>query len=239
MEVGKLSVEFRSHTGKAINRRLRAQKKIPAICYGGGADPLTLAMDPALLMKALDPVKKTNTVLALEVKDAPGGTQTLNVMVRDYQRDAVRGDLIHVDFIRVQLDQDVHAEVPIVLTGKCEGVKNGGILHQVIRMLEIACTPDKIPAQIEVDVTTLNLGEAIHVSDLKLAAGIRPLADVNSTICSVTAPRAEKAAEAAPVEGAAPAEGAAAAGAEKAAAAGGEKGAAKAPAAKEGEKKGK
>lgn len=240
MEVGKLSVEFRSETGKTINRRLRAQKKIPAICYGGGADPLTLALDPALLVKALDPVKKTNTVLALEVKDAPGGVQTLNVMVRDYQRDAVDGDLIHVDFVRVQLDKDVHAVVPIVLTGKCEGVKNGGILHQVIRMLEIACTPDKIPAKIEVDVTSLNMGEAIHVSDLKLAAGIRPLADAGSAICSVTAPRVEKVVEAAPVEVAAPAEGGAApaAGGERAAAAG-DKAAAKAPAAKEGEKKGK
>jgi large subunit ribosomal protein L25 len=228
MEVGKLNVEYRDGLGKTAVRRLRASGKIPAICYGGGGEPLPLAVDPSALLKSLDPVKKTNTVLKLSVAGAPGGEQVLTVMVRDYQKDAVRGDLTHADFIRVDVTKDVHATVPLVLTGKSEGVKLGGIMHQVTRSLEIACTPDKIPAKIEIDTSHLNMGDSIHVSDLKLAEGIRPLVDGSATICSVTAPKAEKAAE---EVAAAPAEGAAAAAPAKE----GEKAAA-APA-KEGEKK--
>ncbi len=237
MEVGKLNVEFRGTTGKSVVRRLRAAGKIPAICYGPGKEPMALALDPSELVKSLDPVKKTNTVLTLTVSGAPGdGDSSLTVMLRDYQKDPIRGHLTHADFVRVDLTKPVHATVPILLTGKAEGVKLGGIMHQVIRVLEISCTPDKIPAKLEVDVSNLGMNEAIHVSDLKLPEGVRPLADGGSTVCAVTAPKAEKevapaAAEAAPAEGAAAA-GAAAAG-EKAAGekAGGDKAAAPAGAA--------
>jgi large subunit ribosomal protein L25 len=218
MEVGKLNAQFRGDTGKSAVRRLRAAGKIPAICYGQQKDPMPLAVDPTELLRSLDPVKKTNTVLTLTVAGAPDGDSSLTVMVRDYQKDAIKGHVTHADFIRVDLNKPVHATVPILLTGKAEGVKLGGIMHQVIRVLPISCTPDKIPVKLEVDVTTLGMNEAIHVSDLKLGEGVRPLADGGSTVCAVTAPKAEKEAAPAAAEGA-PAEGAAAA----APAAGGEK----------------
>jgi large subunit ribosomal protein L25 len=221
MEVGKLNAQYRGETGKSAVRRLRAAGKIPAICYGQATAPLPLAVDPTELIKSLDPVKKTNTVLTLSVAGAPDGDASLTVMVRDYQKDAIRGHLTHADFIRVDLTKPVHATVPIVLTGKAEGVKLGGIMHQVIRILPISCTPDKIPVKLEVDVSALGMNEAIHVSDLKLAEGVRPLADGGSTVCAVTAPKAEKEVAPTAAEGAVPAEGAAAApGAEGAAAAG-------------------
>jgi large subunit ribosomal protein L25 len=240
MEVGKLNAEFRNDTGKSAVRRLRAAGKIPAICYGNGGEPLPLIVDPTALLKSLDPIKKTNTVLTLSIAGGPAGQESLTVMVRDYQKDALKGHVTHADFIRVDLTKPVHATVPLILVGKAEGVKLGGLLHQVIRILAIACTPDKIPPKLEVDVTALNIGEAIHVSDLKLGEGVRPLVDGGASVCSVTAPKAEK--EAAPAAEAAAAEGAAAAapaaeGAKKegAPAAGGDKKAA-APA-KEGGKK--
>jgi large subunit ribosomal protein L25 len=228
MEVGKLNVEFRGDTGKTVVRRLRTAGKIPAIVYGGGGEPMPLSLDPLLLIKSLDPVKKTNTVLTLSVSGAPAGASTeLTVMVREYQKDAIRGHVTHADFIRVDMNKPVHATVPVVLTGKSEGVKLGGIMHQVIRILAIACTPDKIPTKLEVDVTALGMNEALHVSDLKLGEGVRALADGGSTICAVTAPKAEKevtpAAEAAPAEGAAAAPAAAGKEGDKAAAAGGDK----------------
>ena len=74
----------------------------------------------------------------------------------------------HADFLRVDLTKPVHATVPLVLVGKAEGVKLGGIMHQVIRILEIACTPDKIPAKVEIDVSQLGMNEALHVRDIKL-----------------------------------------------------------------------
>ncbi|HEX9101973.1 MAG TPA: 50S ribosomal protein L25 [Polyangia bacterium] len=240
MEVGKLNAQYRGDTGKSAVRRLRAAGKIPAICYGQAKDPMPIAVDPTELIKSLDPVKKTNTVLTLTVAGAPDGEAALTVMVRDYQKDAIRGHLTHADFVRVDLNKPVHATVPILLTGKAEGVKLGGIMHQVIRVLEISCTPDKIPVKLEVDVSNLGMNEAIHVSDLKLGEGVRPLADGGSTVCAVTAPKAEKeVAPAAAAEGAVPAEGAAAGAPAAAGAAGAPAaGAAAAPAAAGGEKKG-
>ena len=248
MEVGKLTVEYRNLKGTGPNRKLRSTGKIPGVCYGGEGEPMALSIDPLQLVKALDPIKKGNTVINLTVTNAPAQLGEFTVMVRDVQKDPVRGQLTHADFIRVALDKDVHAVVPVILTGKAKGVKDGGILHHNIRNLEIACTPDKIPAKVELDVSALEMGDAIHVSDLKLGEGVRALADHDSTICSVTAPRAEKVAEATEVvaaEGAAAAAAPAAAGAkagDKAApaAAGakaGDKAAAAAPAAKGGDKK--
>jgi large subunit ribosomal protein L25 len=222
MEFGKLTAEVRS-TGKANLSQVRAKGRIPAVVYGGGVDPIAISVDPTQLLRALDPIKKTNTVLELSI-----GADKVTVMVRDHQKDALRGDLTHADFIRVQLDKDVHAVVPVLLTGKSEGVKLGGIMHQVIHRLEIACTPDKIPVKLEVEVTNLGMNEAIHVSDLKLPAGVKALAAPGNTVCAVTAPKAEKVEEvAAPVEGAvAGAPGAPAAGAPGAAPAAGAAGAA-------------
>jgi large subunit ribosomal protein L25 len=153
-------------------------------------------------VRALDPIKKTNPVISLTIANAPSASNAsgeITVMVRDVQKHPVKGTLRHADFIRVSMDKDVHAVVPVLLTGKAAGLKDGGIMHHNIRNLEIACTPDKIPAKIEVDVTALEMGDAIHVSDLKLGAGIRALADAHSAVCSVTAPRVEKVAEVAEV----------------------------------------
>jgi len=252
MEVGKLTVEYRNDLGKGSNRKLRSSGKIPGVCYGGDAGPLPLSIDPTLLIKALDPIKKINTVINLTVANAPADKPQageFTVMVRDVQKDPVRGNLTHADFIRVALDKDVHAVIPVILIGKAAGLKDGGILHHNIRNLEIACTPDKIPAKLEVDVTALEMGDALHVSDLKLGEGVRALADADSSVCSVTAPRAEKveaATEVVAAEGAAAAAGAPAAAAGAPAAAGakapaaGDKAAPAAAAAKGGgEKKGK
>src|SRR5438105_1467267 len=137
MEVGKLSVNYRPSTKKTATNKLRAEGKIPAVCYGRKDEPIALTVDPVALLKSLDPVKKTNTVLEMVVAGTPGGDQKLTVMLRDYQKDPIRGDLIHADFIRVDLNKEVHATVPLILVGKPPGVVAGGILHQVIRVLEI------------------------------------------------------------------------------------------------------
>src|SRR5262245_7353990 len=165
-------------------------------------------------------------------------------MVRDYQKSKVRDELTHADFILVDLSKDVRAVVPIVLVGKSEGVKLGGIMHQVIHKLDISCRPDRIPIKIEVDVTKLGMNESFHVSDVKMPEGVKAVADEVQAGCAGRAPKAEKeeapaAAEGAAAEGAPAAAGAAgAAPAAGAAGAAPAAGAAKAAPAKE-EKKGK
>ena len=231
MPAGQLQATHRTGTGKSVTRKLRAAGRIPAIVYGKGGEPVLISLDPVELIKALDPDKRSNTVIGLSISGAGKGPEELTVMLRDWQTNTQRGDVTHADFVRVKLDQDVHATVPLVIVGKAEGVKAGGVLHQVFRSLEIACTPDKIPVKIEVNVEKLGMGDSIKVGDLTLTAGVRPLVEATQTVCVVTIPKAEKVeAEAeAPVEGAAAAPAAGAEGAK--AAAGGKPAAGAAPAA--------
>jgi large subunit ribosomal protein L25 len=240
MEFAKVSVEVRSQVGKSGSHKVRAGGKVPGVLYGLKSEPLPVTFEEKALLTSLDKQKRRNTVLTLELANA-GKTEAVTAMVRDAQIHPISQRLVHVDFLRVDLNAEVNVTVPVVLTGKAVGTTNGGQLHQSLHTIAVAAKPAAIPAKIEVDVSALDMGDAFHVSDLKLAAGVRALLDPKDSIASVVAPKAEKVEEAAaaPVEGAVPAEGAApAAGA---AAAGGDKAAAPAAAGakKEGEKKGK
>ncbi len=245
MEFAKVNVEVRGGTGKGGARKVRAAGKVPGVVYGRKIEPVTVTFDEKELLSSLDKEKKRNTVIKLAIS-APGGgkSEEVTAMVREAQINPLSRRLVHVDFLRVDLDAEVHVTVPLVLTGKAIGITNGGNLHQSMHVIAIAAKPAAIPTKLEVDVTTLEIGDALHVSDLKLGEGVRALLDPREAIASVVAPKAEKVeAEAAPVEGAVPAEGAAGAaapGAAGAAPAAGGKGGAAAPAAggKE-EKKGK
>lgn len=202
MEVGKLNAQSRSTKGTTANNKTRIKGLIPAICYGSGMSPLQLQLSPSELMKSLDPVKGRNTLLSLDIDN---GATKLSVMVKDLQREPVRGELVHADFISVAIDRPVRVTVPMLITGKSEGVKEGGTLHQVYRTIQLSSLPAAIPEKIEVDVTALAIGQSIHVSDLKMPEGVTVAMAATTTLCVVTAPRAEKGAEAG--EGAAAAAG--------------------------------
>jgi len=245
MDFSKVSVEVRKQTGKGGARKVRASGKVPGVLYGHKAGPVSVTFDEKTLLHSLDKERRRNTVFTLSVA-GDGKNEQVTAMIRDAQIDPMSRRLVHVDFLRVDLDKEVHVTVPLILTGKAVGTVNGGNLHQSMHAILVAAKPAAIPTKLEVDVTPLEIGMALHVSDLKLAAGVRALLDPKEAIASVVAPKAEKVeAEAAPVEGAVPAEGAAAEGAAPAAegaAKGGAapaKGGAAAPAKKEGEKKGK
>ena len=257
MDFAKVTAEVRRQSGKGPSRRTRAAGKLPAILYGHQAEPLWLALDPVALVKALDKDRKRNTVFALSVQ-GDGKVEDVTAMIRDVQINPMSRQPVHVDFIRVSLDETVKVTIPVVLLGIPVGVTDGGNLHQSYRNLPITAKPADIPTKIEMDVTALEVGDALHASDLKLPPGVKVMLDPKEALASVVAPRAEKVEEAAagavPAEGAAaPAEGAAAApgaapGAAPAAGAPAAAGAKPAPAAgakpapgakKEAEKKGK
>jgi large subunit ribosomal protein L25 len=225
LNFAKVSVELRHGRGKGGAHKVRAAGKVPGVLYGRSAEPVPVSFDGRLLVKAMDKDKRRNTVFALTLTGA-GKSEEVTAMIRDAQIDPISQTLVHVDFLRVAMDQDVHVTVPLALVGKAVGVVNGGQLHQSMHVLSVAAKPGAIPTKIEVDVSALNIGEAVHVSDLKLAAGVRALIDAKEAVASVVAPKAEKVeAAATPAEGAAPAADAAAAGGDKAAA-GGDKAAA-------------
>ncbi|MBI2339441.1 MAG: 50S ribosomal protein L25 [Deltaproteobacteria bacterium] len=255
MERITLNVETRTKTGKGISHSLRRQGKIPAVLYGKGIDNLKLSVALLELEKALSTQAGMNAVLQLNVE----GKGAFDVLMKDYQADAVKRKFTHADFLKVDLSKKITVAVPVHLTGKPEGLKEGGILEQVTRELKVLCFPLNIPGQIEVDVSALKIGQNLHLKDVTLPSGVESAEADDVTIALVSLPKEEEvltpgvmtepevltAKKEEGEEGAAPAEGKAAAPAEVKGAApagkqGGEgKGAAppaKAPA-KEGEKK--
>jgi len=211
MEFAKVNVEVRSAAKKGAARRVRSGGQVPGVLYGRKREPLAVTFNEKELISSLDKEKRRNTVLKLTVRDA-GKSEEVTAMVRDAQINPLSRRLVHVDFLAVDLNAEVNVTVPLVLTGKPIGVTNGGNLHQSMHLVPIAAKPAAIPTKLEVDVSGLDIGDALHVSDLKLGEGVRVVLAAKEAIASVVAPKAEKVEEAAaaPVEGAVPAEGAAA-----------------------------
>jgi large subunit ribosomal protein L25 len=212
-----LQASIRQTTGKGVAHRLRAQKKIPAVLYGRHLEkPLNIAVDPDALKKAINTPRRLNTLLTIKLDD--GSERT--VLLKDYQTDVIRHDLLHADFLDVRMDEKVAVKVPITFVGTPVGVTEGGILQTLRRELEITALPEAIPASIEIDVSGMKIGASLHVKDVKPPEGIDLRYLVNFTIAAVVAPETEAGAAAAAEAGAgAAAAGAPAAGASAAAAA--------------------
>lgn len=201
-----LVVEAREATGKGAARKLRAAGRIPAVLYGRGRDSLPLALDPRALDRILR-AQGANTLLDLTVEGRPELTDTV-ALVKELQRDPLRGEIVHADLYQVDLTRAVEVEVPIHLVGKPRGLEFGGILEHTLREVSLECLPRSIPDAIEVDISQLELGDVLHVRDLPLPEGVALLSDPDLGVVLIAAPAAEAApaeAAAAPAEGAAPA----------------------------------
>ncbi|ATB32211.1 50S ribosomal protein L25/general stress protein Ctc [Melittangium boletus] len=221
-----LEVKSREGHGKGAARRLRAQGLVPAVIYGKHLEkPLSIAVDPKAVRQAINTPHKFNTLLTLQ---GVGAAQ--QVLFKDYQQDPVTRQILHVDFIAVREGELVKVNVPLVLTGKAEGVADGGLLTQARREIEVFAKPNAIPEKIEVDVTSMKINQALHINDVKTPEGVVVKSNVNFTIAVLSPPEgaaeaAPAAAAAAPAAAAKPAAGAAkpAAGAAAKPAAGGKK----------------
>jgi large subunit ribosomal protein L25 len=182
--VNALVAEPRDATGKGAARKLRAAGRIPAVVYGRGVESKAVSVDPSALLKLLHGSGAgMNTLIDLSVD---GSTQT--VLVKELQRDPVRGRPLHTDFYLVELDKTVEVSVPIHLVGKAAGVELGGILDHPLRELELECLPRAIPEGVDVDVSALEVGQSIHVRDLELPEGVSVRTDENLAVASVIAP---------------------------------------------------
>ncbi|HET9599453.1 MAG TPA: 50S ribosomal protein L25/general stress protein Ctc, partial [Anaeromyxobacteraceae bacterium] len=202
-----LNAKARTEKGKGPARRLRADGLIPAVVYGQKREPTHIAVDPAAIQKAIATPHKLNTLLTLQLD----GTEK-RVLFREYEVDPVSRRLLHADFLEVDMAKPVKVEVPIVTTGKAEGVTDGGILTVSAHDITVEALPDRIPVQIDVDVTPLKIGSSIHIADVKAPEGVKVKYATNFTVAVVTAPEKEEVvAPVAAVPGAVPAEGAAAA----------------------------
>lgn len=232
MDFTPLNVTKRANTGKGAARRMRRTGAVPAVVYGRGVEALPVAVEPRAIQQALAGPMRLNTVLALSVT-GDGQTTQLHAVVRSHQYHPVRRTLQHVDFLAIDVTKPIRVSVPLVRSGRSLGEQEGGILTQVFRDVPVDCLPDRIPAQIDVDVHELKLGGHVTVAELVLPEGVKVALAGNQSVFTVTMPKAEKVVAAAEGEGAEGAEGAPAAeGAEGAAAEG-----AAAPADKKADKK--
>ncbi|MCP3678485.1 MAG: 50S ribosomal protein L25 [Deltaproteobacteria bacterium] len=190
MEELSLSVEKREGLGKGAAGRLRREGVVPAVLYGAGLkEAVSLQMQVGALEQVLHAVSGRKVLLKLAVE---GEKKTRQTILQSVQRHPVSRAPLHVDFYEVEKGHTVVVEIPITVVGKAEGVALGGILQQDLRTLEVECMPTDVPATVEVDVTSLGIGNSIHVSDLTPSKGQTYLNDPHMTVVSVTAPVAEE-----------------------------------------------
>lgn len=230
MEVGKLTVQLRKDTGKGQTRKFRTQGLVPGVCYGAKLEaPLSIVIDPKALKGSLDPARGRNTVIELTVQDGDKAAAKLTALLWEYQIDALRRNVTHVDLISIDPEKPIEVEVPLNWLGKAIGTVDGGQIHVERHTLPVKCRPADIPVKFDIDISPLGIGDALHVSDVTMPRGVTAAIPEGFTLVTCVAPKAEKEAETAAVEGAVVegAEGAAAApGAEGAAPAAGAAGAA-------------
>ena len=192
----KLKATPREDTGKGSNRKLRAAGRIPGVVYGHNEKTRSVSIDAHELEVLFNRISVENTVINLSIEGEKGEVQAL---VREVQSHAYKGSVVHVDFLQLHAGEMVDVEVPVHLVGTPEGVKTGGVIDHQIHELPIRCLPAAIPESIEVDVSALELGDSIHVSDLTIPEGVEVEMDGERTVCSVVAPAVLEVPE--PVEG--------------------------------------
>ncbi|RJQ55892.1 MAG: 50S ribosomal protein L25 [Nitrospiraceae bacterium] len=196
MEKILLKAETRTETGKGSARSMRRKEALPAVMYGEGKSML-LKLDRNEIQKLIYTGVGEHALITLELNEGASGTSEHPVLIKDYQREPLTDELLHVDFLEVSLKKKIKVMVLLVISKEPAGVKMGGIMQHRVREIEVECLPTQIPDKIEIDAGAVEIGGAMHVSDIPLMEGVKIITDPSEVILSVTAPKEE--AVAAPV----------------------------------------
>jgi len=177
-----IEVKKRDETGKGVARRLRRNGLIPGVVYGQSREPQALTVDPLDLRGKIH----SNAIIDLSIN---GEEET--VMIKDFQKDVIKDELIHVDFQQISMDETIHITVPIKLVGDAPGVREGGVLQQLMREVDIEVLPTNIPDEIELDISELTLSDSLEVGDLEVPEEVTILNSPEDVIVTVVAPSEE------------------------------------------------
>ena len=183
-----LPAETRERAGKGASRALRREGRVPAVIYGGKEEPLSIHVEEKELRRQLGTGHFSNSIVMIDV----GGKQ-VRTLPKDVAFHPVSERPLHVDFLRLSKDATVTVEVPVVFENEeaSPGLKKGGVLNIVRHTLELVCDADKIPDEIHIDVTGADVGDSIHISQVKLPAGsVSAITDRDYTIATIVAPSA-------------------------------------------------
>jgi len=186
----KLKAEARTNVGRSGVRKLRARGIIPAVIYGGKVKPQPLQVAARDINAMMSHASGENVLVDLEIA---GEKSNRAALVQEVQHAPVGGEIVHVDFHAISMDETIQAEVPLEPTGTPVGVKTfSGLLELSLRALAIECLPRDLPDRITVDVSQLNIGDSIHVRDIQLPPGVTAKVPLDLTAFSVLAPVVEE-----------------------------------------------
>jgi large subunit ribosomal protein L25 len=184
-----ITAESRDSRGKNEARRLRTKGSMPAVVYGGSTGPLPVAVSPKELTRILNSKTGHNTIFNLNV----GGSEDTPVMIVDWQYDPIKNSLLHVDLKRIDLNQRIVVNVPVITQGEPKGVKVQGGLHEIVtRELQIECLPQEIPEHFIVDVSELMIGQSIRAGDIPMSGSLKLLSNPETLVSHVVALKAEE-----------------------------------------------
>ena len=176
-----ITAETRDTRGKNEARRLRVRGLAPAVVYGAGADPVTVAVDPKEVTRILKSTSGHNTIFNIDLQGQP-----TPVMIVDWQLDPIKGRLLHIDLKRIDLTKRISVKIPVHTTGDPQGVKIQGGLHEVVtREIVVECLPDEIAESFTVDVTNLMIGQSIRASEVPLLGSMRLVTAPDTVISHV------------------------------------------------------
>ncbi len=197
METYELEAQVRTRTGKGAARKLRLKGEIPAICYRKGIDAIPLSVDRLSITRLIEKAARRNVLINLRINDRDSSSQK-TVMLKELQRGPL-AELLHVDFLEVLLDQKIVVQVPVRIVGEASEVARAGASVQLVRReIELECLPAKIPDYIDVDVSSLKIGDSVLVEDIPVGEGVRILTDPKELLVKVMT--AEKETEEKPPE---------------------------------------
>ncbi|MDY0094057.1 MAG: 50S ribosomal protein L25 [Candidatus Vecturithrix sp.] len=191
MERVQLTSTIRTGRGKGAARQLRRQGYIPAVLYGGPTGNLALSVNTHELHQIIAKGFGETSLIELTIRDADE-SQRASVILKDYQLDPVVRELVHADFQEVAMDQEIDIEVPIEVTGKAPGVSEGGVLEFLMREVSIRCLPGDMLNHIDVDVSSLKIGDSLSVSDLQFDEKYQILTPAETLIVTVSVPISEE-----------------------------------------------
>ena len=182
----RLEVLGRERLGSRESRRLRRQGLIPGVLYGRGKKPHAIAVPEREFRSVLSGPHGLHAILDVVLD---GQKTAHSSILKDFQRDPLRGRITHFDLQEVRLDQPIHAQVSVELVGEPPGVKMGGVLTQLIREVTVEALPLEVPDRIELDIGALEIGDSLRVSDLAAPEAVTLLDDPDTVLATVAAPR--------------------------------------------------
>jgi large subunit ribosomal protein L25 len=194
MEKILVKADKRPEIGKGGARSLRRAGLLPAVVYSGG-NSFPIKIEGKQMTRLIYSGEGEHALITIELNEDGAKTTDHPVLVKDYQRDPVSEELLHVDFMEISLKESVKVAILLDIVKQPAGVKMGGVMQRRLREIEVECLPTQIPDKIEVDAEFINVGDSLHVSDLAVPEGVKVVTDPGEVVLLVSAPKVEAAVE--------------------------------------------